>query len=73
MSIYRCIVQDYNWKVAKFLIVKNKAHANAFLYIAVLFSPTTSASAAPHLHESLPSLRRGGLLPFRLLFRTLPA
>lgn len=25
MGIYRCYVQDYNWKVAKFLIVKNKA------------------------------------------------
>lgn len=30
MSIYRCIVQDYNLKVAKFLIVKNKRIVNAF-------------------------------------------
>lgn len=32
MSIYRCHVRDLIWKIAKFQVVKNKAHVNAFLY-----------------------------------------
>ena len=38
MSIYRCLVLTELWKFARFRSVKNKAHVNAFPYIAVLFS-----------------------------------
>jgi len=39
MSIYRCYALTELWKFARFLNVKNKAHANAFLYIATPSHP----------------------------------
>lgn len=38
MSIYRCNVPTKIEFLREFQSVKNKAHVNAFLYIAVLFS-----------------------------------
>ncbi len=38
MSIYRCNVPTISRILREFQAVKNKAHVNAFLYIAVLFS-----------------------------------
>ena len=45
MSIYRCHVQDYIWKVAKFLNVKNKApKVNAF---SICLNPPFRLRRAP--------------------------
>lgn len=71
MSIYRCYVQDYNWKVAKFLIVKNKAHCKRFPIYSGPFSPTTSASACFICMNR--ALLRRGVSPLQAVFRTLLA
>lgn len=71
MSIYRCYVQDYNWKVAKFLIVKNKAHCKRLPIYSSSFLPNTSASGFLHLYESFFGFYVG-VSSYKVGLRTLP-